>query len=115
MFASTESDSRMPIETWLSPAQVVRLDDRFLKEDINKFLKMVLRYHSVAYHYIPLRERYESLVTNVSAMLSRTLSQHRINIRELIRYAVTVCDLMFVHQDYLPVELESELALGLGM
>jgi hypothetical protein len=115
MFASTESDSRMPIESWLAPSQVVRLDDRFLKEDIDKFVRMVLRYHSVAYHYKPLQQRYEKLVMSISAILSRTLNQHRINIRELIRYAVTVCDLLYLHPDYLPLEVENELAQGLGL
>jgi len=115
MFASTESDERMPIESWLTPTQIVRLDDRFLKDDIEKFLKMVLRYHSVAYQYKASKERYATLILNISAMLSRTLSQHRINIRELIRYVVTVCDLMFLHADYLPTEIEGELKTGLGM
>lgn len=115
LFASTESDTRMPIEAWLSPSQIVRLDDRFLKDDIDKFLKMVLRYHSVAYQYVPARDRYETLVRNAASALSRVLSQHRFNIRELIRLAVTLCDLMFLHPDYAPDDLYGELARGLGV
>src|SRR5258708_11375195 len=80
MFASTESESRMPIEAWLAPSQQVRLDDRFLKDDINKFIKMVLRYHSVAYNYAPSRERYGMLLDNTSSVLSKTLSHHSLNI-----------------------------------
>jgi hypothetical protein len=114
MFASTESESRMPIEVWLAPSQQVRLDDRYLKEDINKFIKMILRYHSVAYAYAPSQERYRTLLDNVSAVLSRVLSQHRINLRQLIQLAVTVCDLMFVHNDYDPNTLYQELAQGIG-
>ncbi len=115
LFASTESESRMPIEAWLSPSQIVRLDDRFLKEDVDKFLRMVLRYHSIAYSYHAARERYLDLVIQVSALLSRTLSQHRINLRELIRLATTICDLMFLYPDYEPNELLGELSNGLGM
>ncbi len=114
IFASTESENRMPIETWLAPSQQVRLDDRFLKEDILKFAQMVLRYHSVAYEYAPQDERYKSLLENVSSVLSSTLSQHRINLRQLIQLTVTICDLMFLHYDYEPDTLRQELEHGLG-
>jgi hypothetical protein len=115
LFASTESESRMPIEAWLSPSQIVRLDDRFLKEDIDKFFRMVLRYHSVAYRYTPARERYLDLVTNASSALSRTLGQHRINLRELIRLTTTICDLLFLYPDYGPHDVMTDLARGLGV
>ncbi|MEP7287028.1 MAG: BREX system ATP-binding domain-containing protein [Chloroflexota bacterium] len=115
VFASTESENRMPIESWLAPSQQVRLDDRFLKDDILKFAKMVLRYHSVAYNYAPSADRYKSLLENVSVLLSRTLSQHRINLRQLIQLMVTICDLMFLHRDYDEKVLLQELGSGLGM
>ncbi|HRE48535.1 MAG TPA: DUF2791 family P-loop domain-containing protein [Aggregatilineales bacterium] len=115
LFASTESESRMPVEVWLTPSQVVRLDNRFLKEDIDKFLKMVLRYHSVAFDYRnPSKERYQNLLRETSALLSRSLKNRQINIRELIRLAVTICDLMYVHQDYDPNRLQRELEKGLA-
>lgn len=114
MFATTDSEDRMPIEKWLAPSQQVRLADRFLKDDILKFVKMVLRYHSVAYSYQPSAERYKTLAENVSAILSRTLSQHRINLRQLIQLVVTVCDLMYLHPDYEPETLVGELTHGLG-
>src|SRR5258708_1856844 len=115
IFASTESENRMPIESWLAPSQQVRLDDRFLKEDVLKLAQMVLRYHSVAYNYAPPAERYKSLLEGVSAVLSRTLSQHRINLRQLIQLTVTICDLMFLHDDYEPDALRQELEHGLGV
>jgi len=114
MFATTDSDDRMPIEKWLAPSQQIRLDDRFLKEDVLKFVKMALRYHSVAYSYPPNAERYKTLAESVSAVLSRSLSQHRINLRQLIQLVITVCDLMFLHPDYDPEILVGELASGLG-
>jgi hypothetical protein len=114
IFASTESENRMPIETWLAPSQQVRLDDRFLKDDILKFSMMVLRYHSVAYNYPPAADRYKSLLENSSALLSRTLSQHRINLRQLIQLIVTICDLIFLHSDYDEMTILGELSTGLG-
>src|SRR5258708_22558011 len=115
IFASTESENRMPIESWLAPSQQVRLDDRFLKDDILKFAKMVLRYHSVAYDYPPQAERYKVLLEKASTMLSKTLHQHRINLRQLIQLTVTCCDLMFLHQDYESESLLKELGHGLGV
>jgi hypothetical protein len=64
---------------------------------------------------VPARDRYETLVRNAASALSRVLSQHRFNIRELIRLAVTLCDLMFLHPDYAPDDLYGELARGLGV
>jgi hypothetical protein len=46
-------------------------------------------------------------------MLSRALAQHRINLRGLIRSAVTVCDLLYVYPDYQPDTLLDELKRGL--
>lgn len=44
---------------------------------------------------------------------TRSLSQHRINLRELIRTAATVCDLLFLYPDYAPGEMVEELRRGL--
>ncbi len=76
---------------------------------------MVLRYHSVAYDYPPQAERYKVLLEKASTMLSKTLHQHRINLRQLIQLTVTVCDLMFLHQDYESESLLKELGHGLGV
>jgi len=113
LFALTESTDRMPVGTWLAPSHIVRLDDRFIEKDIREFFKTLLRYHALAYGYPPSRERYEEAVKTAPVLLARALSQHRINLRELIRSAVTVCDLMYLHGDYDPVELLDELKRGL--
>ena len=113
LFALTESDDRMPVGSWLAPSQIVRLDDRFIEKDIREFYKTLLRYHALAYEYAPARERYEGLVTDAPGLLSRALSQHRINLRELIRASVTTCDLLHIYPDYVPEALLSELKAGL--
>jgi hypothetical protein len=117
LFALTESENRMPVDTWLAPSQIVRLDDRFIERDIRKFFETLLRYHSIAYDYpFPLPgERYEELVQAVPGMLSRALSQHRINLREVIRLAVMVYDLLYLYPDYAPEALLQELARGLRL
>jgi hypothetical protein len=115
LFALTESENRMPVDSWLAPSQILRLDDRFIERDVVEFFKTLLRYHSIAYAYPypPPRERYDELVRSVPGLLARALGQHRINLREVIRLAVTSCDLLFLHPDYAPSTLVAELSKGL--
>ena len=74
-----------------------------------------MRYHGLAYAYMPAPERYDEVTKTVPGLLSRTLSQHRINLRELIRLAVTMCDLLYLHAEYSPDVLLGELRHGLGV
>lgn len=115
LFALTESESRMPIDDWLAPSQLVRLDDRFIERDIAKFLRTLQDYHGLAYGYTPNGARYADIPLAVPGMLSQTLAQHRINLRELIRTSVSIYDLLYLHNDYSPDHLLQELADGLGM
>jgi hypothetical protein len=115
MFALTESENRMPVDAWLAPSQILRLDDRFIERDIHAFFTTLLRYHSIAYgyEYPPPHERYEEVVRTAPGLLSRALNQHQINLREVIRLAVTTSDLLYLHADYAPETLLEELAKGL--
>jgi hypothetical protein len=117
LFALTESENRMPVDAWLAPSQIVRLDDRFIERDIREFFTTLLRYHGIAYTYVfpPPRERYEEVVKIVPGLLSRALNQHRINLRELIRLAVITFDLLYLHADYTPETLLQELTRGLRL
>lgn len=113
LFALTESADRMPVGSWLAPSNIVRLDDRFIERDIRTFFDTLRRYHELAYSYAPSPERGGEVAAGVPGMLSQALSQHRINLRELIRTAVTVCDLLYIYPDYRPEELVQELRRGL--
>ena len=113
LFALTESADRMPVGAWLAPSHLVRLDDRFIEKDIREFYATLLRYHSLAYAYTPARERHDEVAASAPGLLSRSLAQHRVNLRELIRSAVTVCDLLYLYPDYAPTELLTELKQGL--
>ncbi|MBF6612775.1 MAG: DUF2791 family P-loop domain-containing protein [Chloroflexi bacterium] len=120
LFALTESADRMPVGSWLAPSQIVRLDDRFIEKDIREFFGTLQRYHALAYDYTyngsstsDTPERYTEVASNVPGVLSRALSQHRINLRQLIRTAVTVCDLLYLHPDYQRGDMLEELKRGL--
>jgi hypothetical protein len=115
LFALTESESRLPVDEWLTPSQLVRLDDRFIEQDITKFLRTLQDYHGLAYGYTPNGEGYADIKLAVPGMLSRTLAQHRINLRELIRISVTIYDLLYLHEDYSSGIILQELADGLEL
>jgi hypothetical protein len=115
LFALTESESKLPVDTWLSPTQMVRLDDRFIEEDIRRFMRTLTDYHALAYGYSAQRHSANGTMLEVPSLLSRTLSQHRINLRELIRIAVTIFDLLYLYDDYAPDHMLDELRQGLNM
>lgn len=113
MFALTESTDRMPVTAWLAASNLLRLDDRFIEKDIRTFFDTLMRYHALAYDYQPDSARHTQVAAQAPELLARALSQHRINLRELIRGAVTVCDLLYLHPDYAPENLLDELKRGL--
>lgn len=113
LFALTESADRMPVGTWLAPSHLVRLDDRFIEKDIREFYGTLLRYHALAYDYTPAPERYTDVATVAPGLLARALAQHRINLRQLIRGAVTTCDLLYLYPDYAADTMLAELKMGL--
>lgn len=113
LFALTESESKLPIETWLSPTQIVRLDDRFIEDDIRRFMNTLIDYHSLAYGYTVGQNLANGAISQVPQLLSRTLSQHRINLRELIRTTVTIFDLLYLYNDYTPADIVGELRQSL--
>lgn len=112
LFALTESADRMPVGTWLAPSHLVRLDDRFIEKDIREFYATLLRYHALAYGYTPAPARYADAAAATPGLLARALTQHRINLRELIRSAVTTCDLLYLHADYTAEQMIGELKAG---
>ena len=114
LFALTESENRLPVDQWLAPSQLVRLDDRFIEKDIYRFMDTLADYHALAYGYTPDGSQHE-IVESAPGMLARTLAQHRINLRELIRTAVALFDLLFLYDAFTPGEVLGELADGLGL
>lgn len=115
LFALTESESKLPVDVWLVPTQIVRLDDRFIENDIQKFLKTLIDYHGLAYDYSANSNQYDGMLAKVPKILSQTLSQHRINLRELIRISVSIFDLLYLYDDYTSNDILEELKQGLNL
>ncbi len=112
LFALTESENRLPVDEWLTPSQIVRLDDRFVERDIRNFMRTLADYHRLAYRY---NGATDEIIQHAPGLLYRTLTQHRINLRELIRTAVALYDLLYLYDDASAASLLNELADGLGM
>jgi hypothetical protein len=115
MFALTESESKLPVDVWLSPTQLVRLDDRFIEQDIRRFMVALIDYHALAYNYMVGPDLTNGAMSQVPPLLSRLLSQHRINLRELIRTAVTMFDLLYLYDDYTPDDMLVDLRQGFNL
>ena len=85
------------------------------KTDLLKFVGTILRYHGIAYGYKPSEERYKSLLENIAAILSSALYKGKVNLREVIKVAVTVCDLMYTYPTYTADALIDELTRSLSL
>jgi hypothetical protein len=55
------------------------------------------------------------LLSTVPKLLSQTLNQHRINLRELIRTSVAIFDLLHLHDDYTSEDILEDLREGLNL
>lgn len=115
LFALTESENRMPVDDWLAPAQIIGLDDRFIEKDIQRFFGSLVDCHSLAYGYPTDNGRYAQVRATAPGILARLLGQHRVNLREMIRTAVTLCDLLYLYGDDPPQMALDELSRGLHM
>jgi hypothetical protein len=115
LFALTESESKLPVDVWLSPTQMIRLDDRYIEDDIRRFMNTLVDYHALAYDYRPSYGfSANGAMAKIPSLLSRSLSQHRINLRELIRISVTVFDLLYLYDTFTPEDALEELGQGLN-
>jgi hypothetical protein len=114
LFALTASEDQMPVDSWLAPSQIVRLDDRFIDRDLMEFFRMLLQYHRLAYGYSTPEERYKPLLLSAPSMIARALNDHRFNLRQTIKTAVETCDVLYLHQDYATETALDELKSSTG-
>lgn len=113
MFASTDFDGRMPVESWLPKTHILRLSRRFGTDDIQKWLEDVLNYHGEAFQYPIAGFRYDMVFPSLADQLSRGLEQFQITIRDAIRLSVFVMDLIYTHKDLTPAELKEDIKKNL--
>ncbi len=110
LFATTESEQQMPVEAWLHPPQILRLDERFSQAEVTHFVSTLGVYHAQAYRYANPNS---SSAPRLAAVLAAALRERRINPRQLSQIATTFYDLLYLHSNVSPEQLIRELAINL--
>lgn len=111
LFASTQSESQMPVEAWLSPALLIYPNRRFDPPDVERFLKMIGVYHAQAYQYEANGQVVNASLIN---LLTRALNRNRLSVRDFTQIAVTFYDLLFMRPNIAPETHIRDLARALS-
>jgi hypothetical protein len=108
LFTVTRSDNRMPLEDWLDEAQILELDPHHSPQEIGHFLEGVMNYHAHSYGYEP-DERQRQIRRGAAEHLALGMRNARLSIRGVVRLAVELYDLLYLHPDYSAAALLDEL------
>jgi hypothetical protein len=108
LFTVTRSDNRLPLEDWLEPETVLELDPHHTPQEIGQFLQRLQGYHAQAYAYEPA-ERQGQVRRAAAEHLATGMRNDRLSIRGVVRLAVELYDLLYLHPDYEVAGLVEEL------
>lgn len=108
MFTVTRSDQRLPLQEWLTDDQILYLEPDAPPQEVGQFLQRVLTYHAQAYGYEP-GERQGQVRRGAAEHLAQGLRNGRLSMRSIVRLAVELYDLLYLHPDYDVATLLDEL------
>jgi hypothetical protein len=108
LFTVTRSDNPMPLEAWLQEEEVLALNPHHTPQEIGQFLQQVMRYHAQAFGYEP-GERQGQIRRGAAELLALGMYNGRLHIRGVVRLAVELFDLLYLHPDYTAAALLDEL------
>ena len=108
LFTITRSDNRLPLEDWLDDEKVLALDPHHTPQEIGQFLEQVMGYHALAYGY-EVGERQRQVRRGAAEHLAQGMRNDRLNIRGVVRLAVELYDLLYLHPEYEVAALLDEL------
>lgn len=108
LFTVTRSDNRLPLEEWLDDERVLELNPHQTPQEIGQFLEQVMGYHTAAYGY-EIGERQRQVRRGAAEHLALGLRNDRLNIRGVVRLAVELYDLLYLHPEYDVAALLDEL------
>lgn len=108
LFTVTRSDNRLPLEDWLAPAQVLELNPHHSPQEIGHFLEQIMAYHAQAYAY-EVGESQRQIRRGAAELLAQGMRNDRLSIRGVVRLAVELYDLLYLHPDYDPAAMLDEL------
>ncbi|MCB0047216.1 MAG: DUF2791 family P-loop domain-containing protein [Caldilineaceae bacterium] len=108
LFTVTRSDNRMPLEEWLEPEQIVELDPHHSAQEIGRFLEQIMLFHAQAYGYEP-GDRQRQIRRGAAELLAQGMRNDRLSIRGVVRLAVELYDLLYLHPEYSAATVLDEL------
>ncbi|KAA3663907.1 MAG: hypothetical protein DWQ04_08430 [Chloroflexi bacterium] len=108
MFTVTRSDQRLPLRDWLADDQIFYLEPEAPPQEVGKFLQRILTYHAQAYGYEP-GDRQGQVRRGAAEHLAQGLRNGRFSMRSIVRLAVELYDLLYLHPDYDVAMLLDEL------
>jgi hypothetical protein len=108
LFTVTRSDDQMPLTEWLNDEQILTLYPHHTPQEIGYFLEQLTGYHAQAYGYEP-GDRQGQLRRGAAEHLALGMRNDRLNVRGMVRLAIGLFDLLYLHPDYPIVELLDEV------
>lgn len=99
LFTTTRSDNRMPLEQWMGEEQVFQLEAHYAPQEIGHLLAQIGDYHAQAYAYA-VDERHGQVRRAAAEYLSEASRSGQLSPRSLVRMAVELFDLVFLHVEY---------------
>lgn len=108
LFTVTQSENNLPLEQWLDDSHLLHLVPHYNPRQLSTFLHQVLTYHAQAYHYAP-DTRHQQVRRAAAEHLAWGVRYQHLSVRRLVRLAVELFDLLYLHPDFEVVNLLSQL------
>ncbi len=99
LFTVTRSDNRMPLQDWLTDEQIFLLDPEVTPQEVGRFLQQILDYHAQAYEYEPTA-RQSQVRRGAAEHLAMGVRNGRLSMRRVVRLAIELYDLLYLHPKY---------------
>jgi hypothetical protein len=108
LFTVTRSDNRLPLQEWLGEDQIFYLEPAVSPQEMGQFLQRILAYHAQAYGY-EVGERQGQVRRGAAEHLAQGVRNGHLSMRQVVRLAVELYDLLFLHPHYDVATLLDEL------
>lgn len=99
LFTVTRSDNRLPLDDWLEEEQIFYLQPDVTPQEVGQFLQRILDYHAQAYAYEP-GQRQIQVRRGAAEHLAQGVRHGRLSMRQIVRLAVELYDLLYQYEDY---------------
>jgi hypothetical protein len=96
LFTLTRSDNRLPLHDWLDETDCFYLEPQVTPQEVGHFLAHLLTRHAQAFAYTP-EERQLQVRRGAAELLAAGLRHNRLSMRQTVRLAVELFDLLFLY------------------